>query len=192
MSISAREIAAAGGFEAWHKRESAKATKSRFSKTREDSICGVKKNRMKSDMEKQKNERKSGKESKIRLSEHEEQVALFAEFRKNQEKYPELESAFAVPNGGQRHVAVAAKLKAEGVKAGVPDIFIPAPRGNSHGLFVELKARGGYVSDHQRYMMALLCQQGYACIVSYGWKEAWKEIEEYLQSDKVELWAGII
>ena len=30
---------------------------------------------------------------------------------------------FAIPNGGQRHKAVAAKLKAEGVKSGVPDLF---------------------------------------------------------------------
>ena len=29
-----------------------------------------------------------------------------------------------VPNGGQRHPAVAKKLKAEGVKAGVPDVLI--------------------------------------------------------------------
>jgi len=31
---------------------------------------------------------------------------------------------FAVPNGGQRNKIVAAKLKAEGVKAGVPDICV--------------------------------------------------------------------
>lgn len=29
-----------------------------------------------------------------------------------------------VPNGGQRHPAVAKKLKAEGVKAGVPDVLV--------------------------------------------------------------------
>jgi len=31
---------------------------------------------------------------------------------------------WAVPNGGQRNVIVASKLKAEGVKAGVPDITL--------------------------------------------------------------------
>ena len=32
---------------------------------------------------------------------------------------------FAIPNGGHRHPAVAAKLKAEGATPGVPDLFIP-------------------------------------------------------------------
>lgn len=32
-----------------------------------------------------------------------------------------------VPNGGQRHPAVAKKLKAEGVKAGIPDVMVFEP-----------------------------------------------------------------
>jgi hypothetical protein len=59
-------------------------------------------------------------------NEHEEQVALFEWAAWNSSKYKELELMFAIPNGGQRHVVVARKLKDEGVKAGVPDIFLPA------------------------------------------------------------------
>ena len=61
-------------------------------------------------------------------SEHEEQVALFEWAEWNKRQYPELELMFAIPNGGQRHVVVAKKLKDEGVKAGVPDIFLPVAR----------------------------------------------------------------
>ena len=86
---------------------------------------------------------------------------------------------------------MAAKLKAEGVKAGIPDIFIPAPRGNSHGLYVELKAAGGRVAPMQEAMMLSLSHQGYACIVAYGWEKAWKEIKAYLESKRVELWPGL-
>jgi hypothetical protein len=48
-------------------------------------------------------------------SEHDEQVALFKMIRLYSIKHPPLKNAFAIPNGGQRHKAVAAKLKAEGV-----------------------------------------------------------------------------
>jgi VRR-NUC domain. len=115
------------------------------------------------------------------MTEHQEQKALFRLFKLHERRYPELALAHAIPNGGHRHAAVAAKLKAEGVRAGVPDIFIPAPRGNSHGLYVELKTKGGRVSDAQRKMMAALAGQGYACLVCYGWEPAWEEIKAYLE-----------
>jgi hypothetical protein len=128
-------------------------------------------------------------------TEHDEQVALFEVFAYHEKEYPELQAAFAIPNGGQRHVAVATKLKAEGVKAGVPDIFIPAPRKGApgykdcHGLFVEMKGgRGrGRVSTCQFVMMTNLSKLGYACIVSHGWIAAWEAIKGYLDSSEVGL-----
>jgi hypothetical protein len=83
---------------------------------------------------------------------------------------------------------VAAKLKAEGVKAGVPDIFIPAPRGKLHGLFVEVKAEGGRLSAAQERMMRVLLNCGYACLWARGWERAWKEIKAYLDNGNVEPW----
>ncbi len=45
-----------------------------------------------------------------------------------------------MPNGGKRDKATAAVLKRQGVKAGVPDIMLPAARAGYHGLYIELKA----------------------------------------------------
>jgi hypothetical protein len=44
---------------------------------------------------------------------------------------------FAIPNGGKRNLITATKLKAEGVKAGVPDICIVA--GGGMAYFLEVK-----------------------------------------------------
>ena len=55
------------------------------------------------------------------MSEHDEQVLIFKWARLSEGRWPELALLFAIPNGGHRHKAVAAKLKAEGVRAGVPD-----------------------------------------------------------------------
>ena len=92
---------------------------------------------------------------------------------------------FAIPNGGDRHPAVAAKLKAEGVKAGVPDLFLPIPRGAHHGLFVEMKRqRGGKLSDDQKDWIIKLQAQGYEVKVCAGFEAAKAAIEEYLSCPK--------
>ena len=71
------------------------------------------------------------------MSEHDQQVAV-VEYC-DAKGYP----VFAIPNGGMRHKRTAAMLKAEGVKAGVPDLFLPVPKGGYCGLFVEMKDVNG-------------------------------------------------
>lgn len=89
---------------------------------------------------------------------------------------------FAIPNGGFRHIAVAMKLKSEGVRAGVPDLFLAVARGSFHGLFVEMKKRrGGRVSESQNDVMTRLQRQGYLCCVCHGWDTARQQIEGYLK-----------
>lgn len=82
--------------------------------------------------------------------EDQEQVTLFNWAEMQSGKYPELRLMLHVPNGGKRNAAEAARLKAQGVKPGVPDIFLPIPRQGKHGLWIELKRReGGRLSEHQ-------------------------------------------
>jgi hypothetical protein len=87
---------------------------------------------------------------------------------------------WATPNGGFRHMAEARRLKAEGVKAGVPDVFLAIPSQGFHGLFLELKAPKGRVSPEQSDMLDLLRSRGYVGRVCYGWDQAREAIEGYL------------
>jgi VRR-NUC domain-containing protein len=112
--------------------------------------------------------------------EHREQVALMAWIDANKRKYPELEMAFAIPNGGKRSKAVAGKLKAEGVKSGIPDICILAPRGGLHGLLVELKTSTGRPTPLQLEWIDRLNRYGYRAVVAKGWEAARDEIVGYL------------
>ena len=124
------------------------------------------------------------------MSEHSEQVALFKWAGFNRRNLPEVALMFAVPNGGARHPATAARLKAEGVRAGVPDIFLPASRGCWNGLFIELKRprtvteRKGRVSAAQQEWAARLLTAGYRVAVCYGWGEAVSVIAEYLDEKR--------
>jgi hypothetical protein len=120
-------------------------------------------------------------------TEHAEQVALFIWASQNLEKYPVLRFMFAVPNGGQRNLKVASNLKAEGVKAGAPDIILPCARGIWHGLFIELKRRktdkqrAGVVDMDQTDFHKGLIEQGYGVAICYGFMEARDCIIQYLE-----------
>lgn len=114
-------------------------------------------------------------------SEDTEQASLFDWLRiKRYRGQPLITWAFAVPNGGSRHPAEAAKFKRCGVKAGVPDVMLVLPAGAYHGLFLELKAYGGRLSDVQREFHAVLREAGYQVETCYGWVEASEVIENYL------------
>lgn len=89
---------------------------------------------------------------------------------------------FAIPNGGQRNVVVAAKMKAEGVTAGVPDLFIPHPTKIYHGLFIEMKnGKHGRLSESQRQMIGLLMRQGYACVVARDFDDFRDKVDRYFK-----------
>lgn len=111
------------------------------------------------------------------MSEKHEQIALFqrAALHPICSRY-----MFHIPNGGHRNVAEAASLKRQGVKPGVPDIFLAYPSGPWHGLFIELKSKKGKLSKHQATMLGALANVLYGTWVCYGWEHAWKIIEEYL------------
>jgi hypothetical protein len=75
---------------------------------------------------------------------------------------------FAIPNGEARSKTSGAKLKLEGVSAGVPDLFVPA-----WCLWVEMKrADGGTVSAVQKDWHRYLETIGHKVIVAHGFEDA--------------------
>ncbi len=109
-----------------------------------------------------------------------QQEALFEWAGYQLGRMPELEYMHHVPNGGKRDAATAIALKRQGVKAGVPDIVLPAVRAGYHGLYIELKAGKNTTTGNQKRWLEFLRQQGYFTAVCYGWKIAAKLIETYL------------
>jgi len=115
----------------------------------------------------------------MKTSEHQEQVMLITWFRM---QYPKFKlHLWAIPNGGSRHIVTAVNLKAEGVLAGVSDLFLMIPKGEYHGMFIEMKAKAGKVSDSQKEFMAAASSMNYLAVVCYGFDEAKTAITKYLQ-----------
>ena len=113
----------------------------------------------------------------MKTTEHDIQVNCVNYFRL---RYPK-GLIFAIPNGGQRNVIVAAKLKAEGVLAGVPDLCIPIAKKGCNGLYVELKnGKAGKVSDNQKTIMSKLQNEGYKCEVCRSFDEFKNVVDNYM------------
>lgn len=100
------------------------------------------------------------------------------------EPVPDLHLAFAIHNQGHGDKIRGARAKAEGLKKGVPDIFIPVPKLLQdnlwcHGLFIELKVGDGKTSAEQNDWLDNLTRQGYKTVVCYGWIAASLEVKKY-------------
>lgn len=119
--------------------------------------------------------------------EGQEQAALMQELAL---RYPEVhELIYHVPNGGHRVKAVAAKLKAQGVKAGIPDLVLPMARGGYFGLYIEFKAtvEPAPVSASRRDCLRRLSEQGYLAIVCRGHFDAMEQLRAYLRLPRTEV-----
>lgn len=112
--------------------------------------------------------------------EREHQVAIM-QWAKAKEGSLPTDLLYHCPNGGHRHPLVARKLKAEGVKPGVPDLFLPVARKGFHGWFGELKTDKGVLSPKQEFWRYRLMQEGYFWGLYRDWKDAADELEEYLK-----------
>lgn len=115
-------------------------------------------------------------------SEADEQSAFFRwlAFAANGDK--RLALFYHIPNGGSRNKAEAARLKAQGVRAGVPDLCLPVPCGGYHGLYIELKVGKNAPSKQQKQWLAALRDQGYYTAVCYGWNAARAATCAYLKT----------
>ena len=89
-------------------------------------------------------------------------------------QYPEkADLLFHIPNGGKRNIREAVKFKKMGVKAGIPDLFLSQASGKYFGLYIEMKAGKGKLTDNQKNYFERFDLEHYAC------REV-KSIEEFI------------
>lgn len=107
-------------------------------------------------------------------SEHVDQREFVSWFRQT---WPDVR-IFAIPNGGARNIIVAAKLKAEGVSAGVPDLHVPA-----WNLWIEMKrGKRGKTSAKQDDWIAYLEGIGHTVLVCHGVDEAKSKVKDFFEN----------
>ena len=112
--------------------------------------------------------------------EHQIQKAYFEILAWNEKDFPYLKYIFAIPNGGHRHISVAKKMKAEGVKRGIVDLIIPIITEGKHGMFIEVKTEKGVMSKEQKEYRDFLITGGYDYALCRSCDELVRETELYL------------
>lgn len=112
--------------------------------------------------------------------EHKTQCACVRWFRL---QYPRLAPLlFAVPNGGRRDKTTAAKLKDEGVVAGVADMLFLYPCSKYHALCIEMKTAKGRQSANQKTWQDVVTRHGYLYVVVRSFDDFRKLINNYLSN----------
>lgn len=111
---------------------------------------------------------------------------------------PALHWFHAIPNGGTRGDDAKSRairggaLKAEGVRQGVFDTFLPWPYGRYAGLYIEMKkpslrpkreGSSGGVSEEQQEFGDYGHKVGYCMRVAWSWREAADIVTMYIQGD---------
>lgn len=119
---------------------------------------------------------------KITEAMHQERLMLWAAV--HEAEHPELRLLHHIPNGGYRNDKEGARLKRQGVKAGVPDLCLPVARDGYHGLYIELKIEGNKPTLKQLEFIEALNKEGYKAVVCYGWQDAQITIESYLTEER--------
>ncbi|MDP9203478.1 MAG: VRR-NUC domain-containing protein [Gemmatimonadota bacterium] len=118
--------------------------------------------------------------------EHQSQVALFGWAAENEATYPELRWMFAVPNWiGTRTRKHGGRLKAEGRKPGVLDVWLPVKRGEFPGLVIELKAGNNRPTPEQRKWINHLKAEGWCVLVAWSSNAAIQWIIAYLAGKRM-------
>lgn len=116
--------------------------------------------------------------------EHDEQITLHEYVEASKRKHKNILLNYAVPNGGDRNARVGKKLKAEGVKRGIPDYVVVMV---NFTLYIEMKRAKKSLSSVTKEQKEAIEQinKGNTSIarVAYGAKEAIELVKFYVKLD---------
>ncbi len=110
-----------------------------------------------------------------------EQEKVIAWAKENENNYLFLWLLHSSLNGVKLSKAQAGKALKQGMKKGVPDLFLPVKQGGFSGLYIEMKSTKGRVSVEQSRYLKCAAENGYAISVCYSANEAIKRIEDYYE-----------
>ena len=92
---------------------------------------------------------------------------------------------FAVPNGGNRNVIEAVKMKREGITPGVADLILLIPKHGFNSLCIEMKAKKGTQSLTQKAWQKQAEMYGNSYVICRSLEEFMVIIKNYLNIKQI-------
>lgn len=133
---------------------------------------------------------------KVVENEHQAQSAVIEWCTWHERVCPQLKWIFATVNGaklpyrktrsGKRYSPEAIRLKSEGLKPGVSDLFLPVPKNGYCGLFIEMKVGSNKPSEDQIVFTHDMNENGYLALTVWGSENAIATIATYMGIPKDE------
>lgn len=127
----------------------------------------------------------------MRETRHQINVVRWSQQPSIRSRWPELALLHHIKNETSEGASRVAADREMGVRKGVPDLCLPVPRGNYHGLYIEMKNETGRASAEQLWWGEKLAGQGYFWEVCHGWQSAVRVLEWYLSLGEGSDGAGI-
>ena len=119
------------------------------------------------------------------------QEGFFSWVRENSYKnIPLGELCFAIPNGGNRNLKEAVRLKRQGVLSGVSDVFMAIPMPGSAGLWIEFKSGTNKLSENQQIFKENMIKVGYSHVICYSAMDAILEATAHMYQN-IQIISGI-
>lgn len=87
---------------------------------------------------------------------------------------------YSHPNEGARTIANGARMKAQGRRAGVADMFFAFPNSENHGLYIEFKTDKGKQNENQINFELAVKAKGYGYVVVRSFGEFKEVIEKQM------------
>lgn len=110
-------------------------------------------------------------------------IAALADLAREHPEYAQaVRRTHATPNGGGRTPREAGRLKAEGVRRGVSDLFVALPAAGRAGLYIEMKAGRGRLTPEQKKWIAESRALGYAACCCRSLDEALEAWRSYVEA----------
>ena len=95
-------------------------------------------------------------------------------------QYPQVMYCASLGGQYQRYISQRNKAKSTGYVKGFPDLGVYEAKGGYHGLFIEIKQKGGYPTKDQKYWIEQLNKRKYKAVVCSGIDETLFELQNYL------------
>ena len=112
---------------------------------------------------------------------HQIEIVKYAGYKKLSNGYMLSDFLIKIHNEGRKNKIAAYIDKKSGLKSGVSDLFLALPNERYHGMWIEVKKKGGKLTKNQQEWFNKMYKIDYYTCICYDVDDFIRETDEYLK-----------